>query len=50
VFHIGIDIDGTATDCVLVDQAVPDAAVTYQQDGVAAVRLPANRWSTIRLV
>jgi hypothetical protein len=33
VFHIGIDIDGTATDCVLIDQAAPDAAVTYQQDG-----------------
>jgi N-methylhydantoinase A/oxoprolinase/acetone carboxylase beta subunit len=30
VFHIGIDIDGTATDCVLIDQAAPDAAVTYQ--------------------
>jgi hypothetical protein len=26
VFHIGIDIDRMATDCVLIDQAEPGAA------------------------
>jgi hypothetical protein len=29
VFHIGIDIDRMATDCVLIDQAEPGAAATY---------------------
>jgi hypothetical protein len=29
VFHIGIDLDRMATDCVLIDQAEPGAAATY---------------------
>jgi hypothetical protein len=33
VFHIGIDIDRMATDCVLIDQAEPGAAATYLMAG-----------------
>jgi hypothetical protein len=33
VFHIGIDIDRMATDCVLVDQAEPGAAASYLMAG-----------------
>src|SRR5258708_18077658 len=44
VFNIGIDLDGTATDCVLIDQAAPDAAVTYQMArALAAKDRPADR-------
>jgi hypothetical protein len=44
VFHIGIDIDGTATDCVLIDQAAPGAAVTCQMArALPAKDRPADR-------
>jgi len=44
VFHIGIDIAGNFTDCVLIDQAAPDAAVTYQMArALSATERPADR-------
>jgi hypothetical protein len=38
VFHIGIDIDRMATDCVLIDQAEPGAAATYLMAGAMPAR------------
>jgi hypothetical protein len=38
VFHMGIDIDRTATDCVLIDQAEPGAAVTYRMTRAMAAK------------
>jgi hypothetical protein len=38
VFHIGIDIDRAATDCVLIDQAEPGAAVTYRMTRAMAAK------------
>jgi hypothetical protein len=43
MFHIGIDIGRTATDCVLIDQAEPGAAVAYQMArALAAKDCPAD--------
>ena len=41
MFHIGIDIGGTFTDCVLIDEAVPGAAVTYRTAKVLSTRADA---------
>ena len=38
MFHIGIDIDRMATDCVLIDQAEPGAAATYLMAGAMAAK------------
>ncbi len=38
MFHIGIDIGRMATDCVLIDQAEPGAAVTYRMTRAMAAK------------
>ena len=38
MFHIGIDIGGTFTDCVLIDEAAPGAAVTYRTAKVLSTK------------
>ena len=44
MFHIGIEIGGNFTDCVLMDQAAPGAAVAYQMTkALAAKDSPADR-------
>lgn len=38
MFHIGIDIGGTFTDCVLIDEAAPGAAATYRTAKVLSTK------------
>lgn len=38
MFHLGIDIGGTFTDCVLIDEAAPGAAVTYRTAKVLSTK------------
>ncbi len=44
VFHIGIEIGGNTTDCVLIDPAAPGAAVAYRTAKALSARaIPADR-------